>query len=89
VHLGKEFADDTYFSTNTVHAQSAHRMVKDLLVQKYGKPTEQSEQSESIGWANWHFPNAKIELSGFWASSSNRAPRVDIAYLKPGDTDKL
>ena len=89
VHLAKEFNEDTYFSIQAVHAQSAYRMVEDLLVQKYGKPTEQSEQPESGRWAKWYLPNTKIELSGFWPSSLNRAPRIDIAYLKPGDTDKL
>ena len=89
VHLGKEFAEDTYFSINTVHAHSAYRMVNDLLVQKYGRPTDESDQSEYGRGTSWHLPNTKIELSGFWAESANRAPRVDIAYLKPGDTDKL
>jgi hypothetical protein len=86
VHLRKEFAENTYFSLNSVHAFD---VVKDLLVQKYGRPTEESEVTKTGRWANWHLPNTKIELVGFWAESANRAPGVGINYLKPGDTDKL
>jgi len=87
VALIKEFEKDTSFG----EGKTAYDTVKDLLIQKYGKPTtEKSELARILTFsAVWHVSTARISLSYFPMLLTGRAPFIKLTYDKPGDTDKL
>jgi hypothetical protein len=74
-----------------MNASTAYDTLKELLVQKYGRPTtEHSKDRDHVYRGSvWHVPNAQIHLSFFSASFPSQPATIFISYYKPGDTDKL
>jgi hypothetical protein len=83
VALIKEFEKDP--------SKTAYDTVKDLLIQKYGKPTtDKFEMTRILTFsAVWHVSTARISLSYFPKILTGPAPFIKLTYDKPGDTDKL
>ena len=93
VQLKKDFKGKGF---EFVHGESAFDTVKELLVQKYGKPTIETHNSDKdvTGHNNvfrksvWQSAKAKITL-GYGSTELIRESGVILTYAMPGDTDKL
>ena len=86
VQLGKDFDKD--MSSGKI----AYDTVKELLIQKYGRPTteEHSDSTENLRLFKsvWHSSNAQITFK-YVSIPPTQACFINLTYAKPGDTDKL
>jgi hypothetical protein len=88
VQLTKDFKGK---GNEFIFGESAFDTVKELLVQKYGKPSVETQKADKDGVLRisvWQSAKAQIKL-GYDPTPLLRKSVVVLTYAMPGNTDKL